>query len=367
MVDPSQTRVLFFAHETTWSGAAIQLLHLITWLKGRGYQMTVAAPQPATAECGPISAELVRRGVETLPILNLSGEPDLAALRSLCAQFDVVIANTLVMWAAVRAAFEEGTPVIWYIHESLVAEQLIAQVPEIRPALQLADIVVVPAGRTAKLYTSRTTRPIEVVPYGIPPADMTPKRRMRDAMRKRFLLLGTYEPRKGQDLYLDAIAQLGAAAHPSALFQMAGRILDREFYQNLARQAALVPNVELLNALDHDQALEAIAAADVLVCASRDETMPIAILEAMNLGKAIVSARVGGVTEWLVHGANALLMPSGDAAALAEVLLRCLEERNLTNSLGREARRTFLKNFTLDRLGERFTALIRRVRSGREQ
>ncbi len=262
MVDRSQTRVLFFAHETTWSGAPIQLLHLITWLKGRGCQVAAAVPEPATPESGPVSTELTRGGVETFPVLNLSVSPDLAALRSLCAQFDIVIANTLVMWAAVRAAYEEGVPVICYIHESLVAEQLIAQIPEIRPALQLADILIVPTRRTARLYTALTTRPIEIIPYGIPPVEPTPKQRMRDTRLTRFLLLGTYEPRKGQDLCLEAIARLGAAAQSGAHFQMAGRILDRPFYDKLSRRCVDLRNVELMNALEHSRALEAIAAAD---------------------------------------------------------------------------------------------------------
>ncbi len=75
---------------------------------------------------------------------------------------------------------------------------------------------------------------------------------------------------------------------------------------------------------------------------------------------------MGGVAEWLVDGVNALLVPSNDASALAEALRRCLEEPELTSSLGKEARHTFLENFTLDRLGECFTALIERVRIRKE-
>jgi glycosyltransferase involved in cell wall biosynthesis len=119
--------------------------------------------------------------------------------------------------------------------------------------------------------------------------------------------------------------------------------------------------VQLRGALAHDEALEAVAAADVLVCASRDETMPIAILEAMSLGKAIVTTNVGGIAEWLIDGVNALLVPAEDSRALAEALRRSIEERELILSLGEQARRTFAENFSIDRLGERFSALINRA------
>src|ERR1044071_7728791 len=108
MSDQARPRILFFAHETTWSGAPIQLFHLVSWLHEKGWTIGVATPKPQTAEAGPISAELERIGVKIFPVLDLSVPPELAELATLCARFDVVIANTLVMWAPVSAAKEKG-------------------------------------------------------------------------------------------------------------------------------------------------------------------------------------------------------------------------------------------------------------------
>ena len=72
MTNQSPARVLFFAHETTWSGAPIQLLHLVGWFKRNGWEVAVAVPKPETAESGPISDELRRIGVEIFPVLDLS-------------------------------------------------------------------------------------------------------------------------------------------------------------------------------------------------------------------------------------------------------------------------------------------------------
>lgn len=353
-------KILFFMHETTWSGAPIQLFHLITWLKDHGQEVAVAVPKPDTAESGPISDELAQAGVPTFPIVNLAAAPDLAEMKRLCAEFDVVVANTLVMWAAVRAANEQGVPVIWYIHESLVAQHLIAQIPEIQPALALADLLVMPTRRTAQLYANWIDRPIEVVPYGIP--EVRSGLTNLSLAKSVFLLLGTYEPRKGQDLLLRAIGDLKTPLRDHAKFRMAGRTLDRPYYESLVREAANFSIVELLGPLTHEEALSATAASDVLVCASRDETMPVAILEAMSLGKAIISTNVGGVAEWLQDGVNALLVPPDDSAALATVLGRCLEEPSLIASLGKHARQTFLENFSLEQLGRRFIGLLERLR-----
>lgn len=327
----------------------------------------MATPRPHTSEAGPISAELERIGVEIFPVLDLSVQPDLAELAALCGCFDVVIANTLVMWAPVGAAKEKGIPVIWYIHESQVAQHLMAHIPEIQPALGQADLLVMPTLRTARLYSGLTTRPIEVVPYGIPWPRIPPVTSSISQTSTQFLLLGTYEPRKGQDLYLNAIEQLGTPTCSRAAFRMAGRILDRSFHQQLTAQASRMTNVELQDALSHEDALKTCAATDVLVCASRDETMPIAILEAMSLGKAIVTMNVGGVAEWLVDGRNALLVPPENSRALAAALHRCLVEPDLLVSLGQNARHTFATNFSIERLGERFVRLVERVRRNKIQ
>lgn len=355
-------RLLFFFHETTWSGAPIQLLHLISWLKARGWEIAAAVPDLSRPEAGPITTELERAGIGVFPVLDLSRGPDLEALGCLCRDFDFVIANTLVTWAAVQAARNEKIATIWYIHESLVAHQLLRQAPQIEPTLALADLLVMPTERTAALYRSLTERPIEVVPYGIPAGKISaPSKRQTDRAKCNFLLLGSYEHRKGQDVFLGAIRCLPGALQEQAVFRLAGRTLDPQFFEVIARDAAALPSVELLPSLEHDQALAAVAACDVLVCASRDETMPVAILEAMSLGKAIVATDVGGIGEWLSNDKTALMVPAEDTVALGRALTRCIEEPKLREALGRKAQRLFYQNFSLDRLGKRFTALIDRA------
>ena len=356
-----RVRVLFFFHETTWSGAPIQLWHVVRALQARGYEVAAAVPRTGAPESGPISDSLAQMGVEIIPLIDLSAPPKLDELAALCRQFDVVVANTLVMWAAVEAARAENVPAIWYIHESRVAEQLIAQNPRMQSALELANLVVMPTRRTAQLYATFTDRAIEVVPYGIPAAPEQPRQPL-ESRALRFLLLGSYERRKGQDIFLDAIGQLPEGTREWASFRMAGRPLEKEFHEALAVRAAELPNVELSGALEHDAALAATNSADVMVCASRDETMPIAILEAMSLGKAIVSTDVGGISEWLTDGEDALIVPPENATALAQALSRCLSEPELVSTLGGNARRTFTENFSIDRLGKSFARLIEQVR-----
>jgi glycosyltransferase involved in cell wall biosynthesis len=301
------------------------------------------------------------RGISTFPILDFTAPPNLEQFRALCSGFDLVLANTLVMWSAVCAARDANRPVIWYIHESQLLWRLLELNPEIKSALTLADLLIFPTRSTAEIYRPLTATPIEVLRYGIPPVKVQAKAE-RDRSRIHFLLLGSYEPRKGQDLFLRAIAQLPETTTRLTSFQMIGRKLDQPFFETLAQQAEEHRNLTLSDALEHEEALVALAAVDVLVCASRDETMPLAILEAMSLGKAVITTNVGGTRQWLRDGFNALVVPADNSQALADAIRRCAEEARLRDSLGKNARRTFAAEFSLDRLGRDFADLIERVR-----
>ena len=88
---------MFVSHETTLTGDPIQLLHLVRRLKKGGWELAVVAP-----ESGPISEILAANGVDVVIYPDLLEEPRSAKLRELAAQFDVVVANTVVSWRAVK-------------------------------------------------------------------------------------------------------------------------------------------------------------------------------------------------------------------------------------------------------------------------
>lgn len=329
----------------TLSGAPIQLAYLVQWLRANGWTTTVVAPEP-----GPLADKL--HGVEIIYDSQLLIDPAYGALRRLAPQFDLVVANTIATWEAVQASQFERVPALWYVHETQVGRELMKLVHMIEPSLELANTVVTPTQTTAEMYACFRSKPIEVIPYGIPEVAVRPP---RVAGQPTFAIIGTFEPRKGQDVLLDAVERVSG----SALFKLAGRTLDEAFYGELRRRANALSNVELLDSLGHEEAMQLLAASDVLVCPSRDETMPIVLLEAMSLGKAIICTNVGGIAEWIRDGENGMLIPSEDTQALATAIERVIRDDELRAKLGAAARATFDRYFTIEEYGRRFAALIR--------
>src|SRR2546423_1579151 len=346
----SRPRILFVSHETTLSGAPIQLVHLAGWLQERDWNILVAMP-----DHGPISEMLAARRVPIVVEATLLTDLTHAWLRGRCTEFDVIVANTIASWPAIRAANLEGKPCLWYLHETLVAVRLIRAIPEMASALTMADLLVTPTRQTARIYQGLTEAAIEIVPYGIPRPAMVSA---PPSDKMRFLTLGSFEPRKGQDVLADAIAKLDARTRSLCQFKMAGRVLDEQFYFKLQTAVGGFPEVELIDALKHSDALRLLNETDALVLPSRDETMPIAILEAMGLGKAVISADVGGVSEWLRDGMNGLLVEKQNPEALADALASCARDPGMVDELKAAGSRTFERHFTLDRFAARFAELL---------
>ena len=100
---------------------------------------------------------------------------------------------------------------------------------------------------------------------------------------------------------------------------------------------------------------------DVMLCTSRDETGPLILMEAMAIGKPILSTRVGAVGEALIPEEEALFVEPDEAAALAAAITRLVSEREILPRLSAGARRAYEKYFLFDRFGEEFLDLVEKV------
>jgi glycosyltransferase involved in cell wall biosynthesis len=148
-----------------------------------------------------------------------------------------------------------------------------------------------------------------------------------------------------------SIANFKAAKDHATLLRAAARVRGAlpEVRFVLVGQGPLEPQARRLAAeLDLDgtvifagfrsDAQRLAAAFDVFALSSTYEGLPIALIEAMALGRPVVVTDVGGVPEVVADGAHGLLVPPRDPAALARGLLRLLADPGLRTRMGAAAR-----------------------------
>lgn len=105
--------------------------------------------------------------------------------------------------------------------------------------------------------------------------------------------------------------------------------------------------VLMTGAADQDQVCRWWQGAAIAVLPSNSEGMPVSLMEAGACGLPIVATAVGGIPEMLAHGVSGLLIPPGDAAALASALEELLRDPAKRAAYGAAAREQALSRFSV--------------------
>jgi glycosyltransferase involved in cell wall biosynthesis len=261
-------------------------------------------------------------------------------------RFDLVHAHWVIpngpvgAWAAARAR----VPLVVSLHGSDVfvaeAHPLLRAVA--RRVLERSAWVIASSRDLAEraVALAPSCRP-EVLLYGVDPADVAfgdpePWRRAagREPGEMLVVALGRLVAKKGFSTLVDAIALLRRRG-VSVRLLLGG---DGDLAADLeirARSAGAEGFVRQAGRIPHDRVGGFLRAGDVVVVPSvRDERgnvdgLPNVLLEALAAGRPVVASRIGGIPEVVVDGDNGLLVPPGDAGALADALQRLAEDPGL--------------------------------------
>jgi glycosyltransferase involved in cell wall biosynthesis len=213
---------------------------------------------------------------------------------------------------------------------------------------------------------------IRVIENGVelgdyPPVDAAARRDARlllavtlDAAR-HVVVPARLVPIKGHAILFDALDRL-----PDAVLPLEVHLLgDGPLRGALERRAARMPAaVHVRFHGFRDDLPRVLAAADAVVLPSRNEGMPIALIEAMALGLPIVATAVGGVPDLIEAGAHGLLVPPEDPVSLAFAMARVLSDLALARGLGARARSRAVARHGMDRVVAAHRALYEELLAG---
>lgn len=205
-----------------------------------------------------------------------------------------------------------------------------------------------------------------LIPPGVDTSVFTPRCVGRAAGDPREVLyvgrLDRTSAWKGVDILLDAFVEVARAA-PNTSLVLVGSGDAEPDHRYRAAILGVADRVVFRGFQRGDGLVEAYQRAEVVVLPSLSEaeSFGMALLEAMSCARPVVGSRVGGIPWLLADGEAGLLVPPGDAHALAESILRILADPELAGRLGAKARhraREFDWNAHAARTLELFRSLL---------
>ena len=383
-------RVLFVSHDSGMVGAQRTLLTLLSAIDRRICSPLLVAPyegpmSSAAAESGiPVFVEhlvhwvpgwLVSSKRQRLGHLyrffrNLHSR--CRAIEMLIAEheIDLVYTNTVTCVEGAIAAWRTRKPHVWHIHEPILRNSELTQLFPHRLYYAAIDFlsrsIIFPSLSLMDDYPQLSRR-ASVIYNGLPlplarkrsaaRAEVT-NRLSVDAGAKLVAVVGALQPRKDHLTFLDAAKKVTQSIE-DAVFLIIGS--GFEIYTNLLQQRIrdlrLDSRARLLGWWQGD-IHDLLAAIDVLVISSEQESFGLTAIEALAMETPVVATRCGGPEEIIEDGITGFLVPVKDSRAMADAIVKLLLEPKLASGLGISGRKRVIERFGVDRYVQGIQGII---------
>ncbi len=337
--------ILLISHDLSGSGAPRVVYEMARVLREAGHFVVVASPTD-----GVFRSQLNDIGVPVIvDELLLLQHP---SVEKFAKNFDVVIANTVVTWPAVKQ-LSHVTDVYWYIHEISLLEHLLNIQPDIKGAFDVAKSVWVGSDHAAVLV-KRLRHDAEVIKYGVQPHRDDPIPPAKARFPLNVSLMGSYEPRKGQDLAVAAFGMLSPEHRSKLRLNLYGRVLDESFFRAVEMKARELPEITIRTELPYERYVEELSAADAILIASRDDTLPFVSIDALGVGKVLMCTNTTGTSSYIGHGVSGFVSRSADPQAIADMLREVIDRVEDLPGIAMQGKRVFDDQFSVNAFTKAF-------------
>ena len=163
--------------------------------------------------------------------------------------------------------------------------------------------------------------------------------------------IGRLSREKGADIFLRAVA-IVVAEHPDARFVVVGDGPDLSMLNALMQKLDIEENVSFVGRRGDMPGVY--ASLDVMVSSSRQEGLPMAILEGMASSLALVATAVGDVPTLVLDGRTGITVPSEDVELLAAGIARLLQDPEIRERYGKAARKLVEEQFSAEQMAAEY-------------
>lgn len=175
-----------------------------------------------------------------------------------------------------------------------------------------------------------------------------------------FLMVGSFDPYKGHETAIRAWGEV-VESNPNLRLLLAGEGDLRKSYERLIERTSCQRHVVLLGQRRHSEILSLMASALGLIFPSRSEGFAYVILEAGLMENPVICTDIPAFAEVVADGESGIIVPVDDPKAIADAVMRLMDNEELRKRLGSALRERVEECFCADLMAQRYETLYRAV------
>jgi len=201
---------------------------------------------------------------------------------------------------------------------------------------------------------------VQVIPFGV---DIPAKAVPLPEGTLQLCSIKSHKPVYGLDTALLAMSEV-VKVLPDARLTIAGGGPMTPALKVLAERLGIRQNTTFVGVLTSEQVYSLLESSHIMLMPSLRESFGVAALEASARGRAVVAGRTGGIPEVVKDGLSGLLVPPGDARALAAAIIKLGRDRAAMYRMGEAGRRHVLEHYAWTRSLDSMTSLYEKLLNG---
>jgi glycosyltransferase involved in cell wall biosynthesis len=223
-----------------------------------------------------------------------------------------------------------------------------------KQTIQKCAKIITITNQTKNLYVKTfDERNISVIPFGVDTEVFKPARSSEQPEKCKVLYAGSLYPLKGVHNLIRAIANVITHGLKADL-TIVGEGQQKDELVVLARTLRIEEHVEFEGFVPYSNMPQHYKRCDIFCFPTLGEPFGKAVAEAMACGKPVIATSIGGPAEIIQDGIDGVLVPSSKPEAIAQQIIRLIENRDERRRLGERARETALNRFSWSKVADKY-------------
>lgn len=347
--EPVPGKVLLLSQDLTMGGPGIALFHAAEVLAGKGFGVVYGSMLD-----GPMREKLMEKNIPVVVDENLQ----ISTMRETrwVEAFSLIVCNTMNFHVFLSER-DAAIPVIWWLHDAGFFYDGVDR--NVIGKIRLDNLKAVTVGPVPAKAVKEFLPAMECgeLLYGVEDVADGGCIKKNIEGKLRFTTIGFFEDIKGQDILLEAIKRLSADVRCNCEFYMVG-YNGTLFGEWLRKRSEGMKEVIYTGVMERKEIHELLENSDVLICPSRQDSMPTVAAEAMMHGTPCIMSDATGTAAYIQDGKDGLLFQNGDILGLAGKIEWCVLNKDLLLYMGKKARGLYENYFSMTAFADRFLEIV---------